>query len=271
MPGSSVVQYLYLVLGVAFLIILQRGVFEFLLHQLMSQSLLWGVEQIVCASLPGSGHFRYYSSMASLMHVWRDNAASMFDCWVNVLRFDATLAVRCGMHLVPPRPISGRWAQKTHCERHILGKPRHELTAVFEYVVGKRSYFIEARDQPAAKARPKKKTLDDTAVDQTSAYSDVLGKWAHRALRVLGDVRFWVGLNVSATISEKLDTLLWTLEKGSAHILDKEFSNLAPIVFGKGLEVYNGLLSLLDARSWGATMDVASSMLPADGKEEALG
>ena len=49
--------------------------------------------------------FKYYSSLAKLMHIWRDNARQVFLSWL--ARFGAVEAVRHAKRM-PPRCIAGR-------------------------------------------------------------------------------------------------------------------------------------------------------------------
>eukprot|EP00959_Pyramimonas_sp_CCMP1952_P043053 900839-Pyramimonas_sp.AAC.1 len=62
----------------------------------------------------GAFKLRSYSALATVMHAWRDNAAARFTRWVDV--YKGADAAQSRAHLVPPRPISGRWGQQTHCE-----------------------------------------------------------------------------------------------------------------------------------------------------------
>ena len=43
-----------------------------------------------------------------------------------------------------------------------------------------------------------------------------MGKWSHRAFKVVGDVRFWACLHISETMSTRLDHLQFAIQKFAA-------------------------------------------------------
>ncbi len=61
---------------------------------------------------------------------------------------------------------------------------------------------------------------------------------------------------------------MWSLQKGSSSDSPDNLANLAPIVFGKAQQIYDELHSLLDARKWADTLDLAASLLPVEGRAE---
>ena len=79
-------------------------------YQLITLTILWSIEEIM---VPIFGkefgkEFRYYSVLATLMHVWRDNAVSMWKIWVHI--YGAANALKTGVHRVAPQPLTWRWA-----------------------------------------------------------------------------------------------------------------------------------------------------------------
>jgi hypothetical protein len=80
---------------------------------------------------------RYYSSLASLMHVLRDNAREMYDAWMR--KFGIKEVARSNIYRVPPRPISGRWGRKTACENYVLGCDYTQIATVLEDVLTTRT------------------------------------------------------------------------------------------------------------------------------------
>ncbi len=82
------------------------------------------------------------------------------------------------------------------------------------------------------------------------------------------DFRFWISLRVHARISDRLDVLLLTIQKLSGEKRSPgDVSTLAPLVFGKAAQIYEGLLTLTCSRSWSDVLDFASSAMP-DGEDK---
>ena len=74
---------------------------------------------------------RYYSHLASVLHVTRDNARALFDCWSKTHGIE-DCASRSRLFRIAPRPLSGRWGRKTQCEDYLLGNDPstfHEILA----------------------------------------------------------------------------------------------------------------------------------------------
>eukprot|EP00959_Pyramimonas_sp_CCMP1952_P267792 5598800-Pyramimonas_sp.AAC.1 len=49
----------------------------------------------------------YWSTLAKIMHTWRNSAVEIFRTWSGM--FCGAAAARSGCIKAPPRPISGRW------------------------------------------------------------------------------------------------------------------------------------------------------------------
>ena len=83
----------------------------------------------------------YYSCLAIIMHLVRDNARSI---WTFCLaRFGAARTLVLFAR-IPPAPISGRWGQASKCECWLEPWSAPELQLVFTEVISTRSYHKQA-------------------------------------------------------------------------------------------------------------------------------
>lgn len=78
---------------------------------------------MTAAGLTDKG-FKYYTSLACLLHVWRDNARAMHDCFKR--RFPKSSGCRKSLK-VPPMPLVGRWGRKSECESYVCSFDAAEL------------------------------------------------------------------------------------------------------------------------------------------------
>ena len=80
--------------------------------------------------------WRYYSSVAKLVHLWNDNSRAIFNVWRN--SFGSEAAVKFAKNTMP-RCIGGRWGSVFNVEA-LLSKlnPKH-ASAVINAVIAKRS------------------------------------------------------------------------------------------------------------------------------------
>ena len=267
---------------------------------MLTAGLLKGIDDIMsaCIGLPQS--FTYYSHLAALCHVWRDNYAAIFTEWKT--KYPDTLE-SSGVYRICPRPISGRWGRKTHCENHILTADPITLEECMTTVLKTKNYFAamlkkeleeatraaeeeEVHDDNAednelpvgprggrggrgrGRGRPrgrgargarggahaegrgrgkKRMFADAVAQDEDASRQENLGKWAKMALIAMRNHRFWILASISNRISEKLDILMWKIEKRGD---PGTVGNLARLVDGGALEVKLEIDTLLDADTW---------------------
>ena len=258
-------------------------------YHIITKSILWSIEEFIMPSFGGEwASCRYYTTLASLLHVWRDNAANIFCAWV--AKHTAADAIQQNVHRVAPRPISGRWSRKGECERFILNMDREKCAGIFADVVGTRGYFYVTEPEPEAaqgqadqaqpvaedrqpqepeqegdrgrgrgrgrgggrgrgRARQRRPNLDDTQDDENVAYSKKMGKWSRKAVRAIKEVRFWIAMRISSQLSAALDILQWTIQKGAADN-EAEVGNLARLVFGKSASICSCIERLLHEEAW---------------------
>ena len=72
--------------------------------------------------------FKYYASLAKLMHIWRDNSRQVFLYWI--ARFGAVEAARHAKRM-PPCCNSGRWGSISIVENLLLDACQDQVQSVF--------------------------------------------------------------------------------------------------------------------------------------------
>ena len=111
-----------------------------------------GVEDFLLPAFGNVGEkaWKYYTSLASLLHVWRDNASEIYSCWKKEYGLDSVR--KAGVWRVPPKPISQRWGRKTDLENYILQCDPTETAHVLRLVLGTRNYYRVALEQQLEEA-----------------------------------------------------------------------------------------------------------------------
>ena len=89
--------------------------------------LLYGLENVAAPALRVS--FRVYSTMAQVLHLWRDNVREVFDAY-------SRRVGGCALRLkricrVPPRPIAGRWRRRRRRRRRTGGGDLRIVSGIF--------------------------------------------------------------------------------------------------------------------------------------------
>lgn len=80
--------------------------------QLITKRQLFVMDDVVRTLKPPCGLYRYYSSLAMIFHVWRDNARDIFARWCG--EFGCASAIT-SCSKVPPRPIAGLGRERDTC------------------------------------------------------------------------------------------------------------------------------------------------------------
>lgn len=225
-------------------------------YHLHTGDLLTAMDEIVMKEL-GETKVKYYSSLAALCHVLRDNHAEVFSYyrthWADTAR-------ESGLWKICPRPLSGRWGRKTQCESYVLGVDPINLSETLKEVLKKRDYFraefeedIAAGEvglQLKAKAarhnhnKPRQASADDAGND---AYKEKYGKWSTMAINASENHKWWFCAALSNRLSETLDRLLWCIEKRAK---PGEVNNLARLLTVDGPKIRQALTDLLDESHW---------------------
>ena len=69
-------------------------------------------------------NWKYCSTLAMLLHLWRDNARRVHKCWQERYPEDANCCMR-----MPPKFIGGRWGSISGCENYLLQCPSRDHAA----------------------------------------------------------------------------------------------------------------------------------------------
>eukprot|EP00959_Pyramimonas_sp_CCMP1952_P348507 7300792-Pyramimonas_sp.AAC.1 len=166
----------------------------------------------------------------------------------------------------PPVRFRGGGVRQLRARGSYLERTSKRLRRRFLKLFLQWGHYQDAVAEPAAKAKAKaaakpraKRTLDETQVDEKANFSSTMGKWSTKALKGIIDPRFWFSLKVGAKLSEKLDVVLWSLQKMSRANGDvnSELSSLAMFVFEKAGSINEGIMSLLNPNEWADLKDWA--------------
>jgi hypothetical protein len=85
-------------------------------YHIMCFCLLFGLDSVLAPVL-GLEH-KVYTTLAMILHLWRDNVREAFDAVSKALTGQTEL-LRPFMK-VPPRPLAGRWGRTSDCIRYVL-------------------------------------------------------------------------------------------------------------------------------------------------------
>ena len=259
-----------------------------LLHQyhLISYHLTASMTKVMEALGIQSGGSGYYSCLAMLMHIWRDNALDAFHFCLKHYGIDDAMEL---FSKLPPRPLSGRWGRKSACEQRVSAESKENwqiLTHVLTEVIGARGYYRqhlerEAKEEAAAAqaereaepgadhppegkggggrrggrgrgGRGKGRGIDEMAQDTSEAWTTNMGKWADKAVKLLQQPAFRLAILISFTMSKELDHLFLSLMKKRPGI-----TNLAHLVYGGAARIRSGLVSLARSDTWDEVLDRA--------------
>jgi hypothetical protein len=90
--------------------------------------------------------WRYFSSLAKLVHIWRDYAKAIYDHWAVV--HGATSAQQHARTLIP-KCIAGRWGSIAGTEQRLAFSGHEQIQIVLQKVIkGKRRALRRARPRP---------------------------------------------------------------------------------------------------------------------------
>lgn len=146
-------------------------------YALIAKNVLADLEYVLidCMPNPNNKKLRFFSALCTIMHTWRDNAATIWTQWQHI--YGPESAYKAGVYNVPPRPVQGRWGSTSAAVRFLLQKPLDEMVRIFSLVVSGRAYYIEASSGNSGSAS-KTDHLDETAVDERDSFVKTMGKWS---------------------------------------------------------------------------------------------
>ena len=229
----------------------------------------------------------FFSSLACLMHTWRDVVKEVYA----EFQKRRSPYVECAA-TVPPKPIAGRWGRFSAVVTYLLRLFNHsaggaaELADVFKCVMNTKSYFKLAVAAEAAgsaeaageldgmrgrgrgrcrgrsggrarggRGRGRANDLGDTRLDDLQAHSEKMGNYGKAAVKSVQCPGFWIAVQVSKRITRALDMLYFSL---MAKREPNTPNNLARLVFGRGAEIGNVIWAMHSPDSWVDVLTFAS-------------
>lgn len=180
--------------------------------------------------MPGVGlrGLRYYSSVAKVVHLWRDYPSRMVQIW------EGEYGVVSAWHAcnrVVPAPIAGRWGRISEVEKFMLNRDIRKVL-----------WRLRELCKEIAESRGAKKTKGETAREVQGAMAEIRaqamaehpqkpGRWARGALKVREKPeQFALAIKLAKESRSSLDHLLYYIEGR------REFA-LAELVWGKGRQI----------------------------------
>ena len=185
--------------------------------------------------------FKYFSTLAKLTNVWRENARSLLEIWVAI---HGDLSAADKAIKMAPRCIAGRWGSVSKTEAFLMNAGEHETAAAFKMLMGKkgpRTLLTSAiadepetassnavipdiamepvHNQPQALAAPSCRALvqdsaiDDCRLEEQAEYRNKMGRWFREAYVALVDPKFWLVVSVASRTRQPMDHLLHAIQQ----------------------------------------------------------
>jgi hypothetical protein len=144
--------------------------------------------------------FTYFSSMAKLINVWRENSWAVYKAWCQHSYHSANLFAR----RQPPRCLAGRWGS-IYATEELLVKVGEVLPTILSSILIKRiDADIDERDNEEA---------DDLRVEAQKEYRKRLGRWSRDTIDVMECLWFWCCVRIAHTVHGLLHEVLLVANK----------------------------------------------------------
>ena len=153
----------------------------------------------------------YYSSLAKLVNVWREEGKKIYEAWQDRYVIEAmNVAVRA-----PARCLIGRWGSTHAAEKKVVACNPHHLRDVFSVVLAPK-----AKSTPRPKAEPRAtddmSKLTEMRDETTTQYRERWGRWGKEALEAINAPEWFVVLKISHRSRQPLAHLEHAMEKNSS-------------------------------------------------------
>lgn len=213
--------------------------------------------------------WRYYASLAKIVHCWRDNAKAMYDCWVR--EFGVLEAEKLASKL-PAKCIAGRWCSIFDTERDLC-QSAGGLLVVYSKVIGNGNdapappaLALADADGDAAAAHGSKErppagadklvplpsSPDDPQQEEQAAYRIRIGRWKRESLETVKDPLFWCAMKILNAIHDPYRhhfNFLKKIVQGDGH--------LAQLVCGKADQIFHHYSEMLVLPAFMETLSLA--------------
>eukprot|EP00969_Alexandrium_andersonii_P368038 15472003-Alexandrium_andersonii.AAC.1 len=140
-----------------------------------------------------SREWKYFSSVAKVVNIWRANAKIIFAFWSRSYGSLEAMQQACKL---PPRCLSGRWNSVSETEKFILSKTAGHFVAAMKHAVQK----LQKRPLPDEEGGGGRGDPDDLRVEEQQAYAVRMGRWGRECLETLADPLFWMLAQMSRKV-----------------------------------------------------------------------
>ena len=221
--------------------------------------------------------WKYWASIAKLIHVWRDNARPLFRAWTTLHGPESAVA---HVKRLPPRPISGRWMSANGCEKAIQagGRNGEALIQCLDAILDKNSAAAEQvalilkNDLDYREPLPVMSKVDAiphaiaTAPDEGAAalvelhmddnmqYRLKMGRWRRDVMTTIHDAIFFPTIDIASSTREGLTHLMCFVQQPVPDHMLEQGGHVAWLHDTKGHEIQEHHTKLL-TRSWATTLE----------------
>eukprot|EP00969_Alexandrium_andersonii_P326157 14411655-Alexandrium_andersonii.AAC.1 len=122
---------------------------------------------------------RYYSTLAKIMHQWRDGARRIFVAWRESFGAEAALKYA---RKVPPKPLVGRWGNTQLCEDRLVSCDWGQLQSILVAELNARATRMTARASATNNLLDTGAALDELGLEEQTVYATKMSKWARDAV-----------------------------------------------------------------------------------------
>eukprot|EP00959_Pyramimonas_sp_CCMP1952_P420823 8815457-Pyramimonas_sp.AAC.1 len=141
--------------------------------------------------------FKYISTLAILMNVWRAFGKKIADVWTSHSRDNGRPSASETTGRVPPKCISGRWGKISECERFVRSVDARDLVAVLGTVLAPRTR--------GKASRVTTKDVDELRKDELAAFTEKMTKWSHAVVNAVADANFFRVMDIASLTREPLN------------------------------------------------------------------
>lgn len=207
-----------------------------------------GALKHIDAALKHTGRrWKYFSSLAKISNVWRDNSPAIYREWT---RQHGVASAFAHARALIPKCCAGRWQSVETQEVILHAAGMDNVLPVFQAVMSSKA-VPKQRCAGSNDTEAVAVAIDELAVEQTQAYTEKLGRWRRDALEVMQDLLFWKVICMMTWIRPPCTHL--------SHFLKKQFSSsevaevgahMVQLATGKAESIAGEFNSILALSSW---------------------
>ena len=207
--------------------------------------------------------WKYYSSLAKLINVWREKAQAVFNEFLR--RWGPQAAMEKAFAL-PPRCISGRWGSVSACQAWLSNAGGNELTRVLEPLLASPARENQPEVAPLQDAEAEADLsveLDAERVEAQAAYRHKMNRWHKETLQSITDPLFWLITTISSKARQPLDHAFHFLEKKlQVEEVNRIGNHVAQLTICKAAQIASEFeLMVMDDEMWNTICQGAPEVL----------